>query len=168
MPHNAFNKLFVDELSDLLSAEEQIVAAFPDLINAVSSEDLKEAFEKHFLETKNQVNRLNKIFNMMNVTAPTKYCKAMNGLIAEVKEINAESYPSVVKDAALIGAAQKIEHYEIAGYGTARTFAQLLELNDVADLLQETLDEEGEANKKLTKIAEGGFFVTGVNDIANQ
>lgn len=168
MPQNAFKQLFFEELYDLYSAEKQIIAAFPDLINATSSSELKDAFEHHFEETKNQVKRLDQIFKMLNVTPENMTCKAMQGLIAEVKDYIKENLPAVVKDAALIGAAQKIEHYEIAGYGTARTFANLLDMDKVADLLQDTLDEEGSANKTLTSIAEGGFFVTGINQLANQ
>lgn len=168
MPNNAFFKLFLEELADLYSAEKQIVRAFPELINAVNNPDLKEAFEKHFEETRTQVNRLEQVFTILNITPMQKTCKAMEGLIQEVKDYIAEDIPSIVKDAALIGAAQKIEHYEIASYGTARTFANIMDLDKVADLLQASLDEEGNADEKLTSIAEGGFFTAGVNEIANQ
>lgn len=146
--------LLVDELKDLYSAENQLLKALPKMAKAAANEDLKTAFEEHLEETKGQVKRLEAIFEQLGGSPKGKKCKAMEGLIEEGSEIiNAEGEESV-KDAALICGAQKVEHYEMAGYGCARTFATLLGLDDVANLLQETLDEEGKADQKLTELAE--------------
>jgi ferritin-like metal-binding protein YciE len=154
MKLESLQELLIDELKDLYSAENQLVKALPKMAKAASSPELKAAFEEHLEETKEQVKRLVTIFAQLDGTAKGKKCKAMEGLIEEGSDfIEAEGDESV-KDAALICAAQKVEHYEMAGYGCARTFAQLLGLNEVADLLQETLDEEGNADKKLTELAE--------------
>lgn len=156
--------LLIDELHDLLSSEEQIVEALPDMVSASESADLKEAFESHLKETRGQVRRLEKIFKLLKVEKKEKFCKGTKGLIEECKEVLKDfKTKSPIRDAALISKAQRIEHYEISAYGTARTFASELDLDEVADLLKETLDEEANADKKLTKIAEGGFFKTGIN-----
>src|SRR3989440_12853571 len=118
-----------------------------------SSPDLKAAFEEHLGQTEGQVNRLEKIFKRLGEKPTGKTCKAMKGLVEEGKEIIEEDGEESVLDAALIGAAQKVEHYEIAGYGTARTWAQQVGRQEAADLLQETLNEESEADRKLTRIA---------------
>ena len=110
-----------------------------------------------------QVDRLEKIFEILGTRPQEETCEAMRGLIEEITEVIDASGDPQVKDAVLIGAAQRVEHYEMAGYGTARTFAQQLGLDEIADLLQETLDEEGAANKKLISIAEGGIFTSGIN-----
>jgi ferritin-like metal-binding protein YciE len=125
------------------------------MAKAATNEDLKQAFESHLEETEVQIQRLETIFKQLDISyARVEKCKAMEGLIEEGKEIMEEGLEPDVLDAALICAAQKVEHYEIAGYGCARTFAQLLGHEDIANLLQETLDEEGNADKKLTDIAE--------------
>jgi len=154
MKLESLRELLVDELKDLYSAENQLVKALPKMAKAAASPELKAAFEEHLEETKGQVDRLVTIFEQLEGSPKGKKCKAMEGLIEEGSEfIDADGEDSV-KDAALICAAQKVEHYEIASYGCARTFATLLGLDEVAELLQETLDEEGNADKKLTELAE--------------
>jgi ferritin-like metal-binding protein YciE len=154
MKLESLQELLIDELKDLYSAENQLVKALPKMAKAASSPELKAAFEEHLEETKEQVNRLVTVFAQLDGSPKGKKCKAMEGLIEEGSEVIEAEGDECVKDAALICAAQKVEHYEMAGYGCARTFAQLLGLNEVADLLQETLDEEGNADKKLTELAE--------------
>jgi ferritin-like metal-binding protein YciE len=163
MKFDTLKDALVHELQDLYNAEKQLVSALPKLIDAVSHASLKEAIGAHLDETKNHVLRLEKIFNSLGINGSSETCEAMKGLLEEADElISAEGDPSV-KDALLIGAAQRVEHYEMAAYGTARSFAQSLGLGDVASLLQATLDEEGAADKKLTTIAEDGWMETGVN-----
>lgn len=159
--------LLIDELHDILSAEEQIVEALPDMIKASESPDLRKAFEGHLKETKGQIQRLDKIFKILKVTKKVKFCKATKGLIEECKEVLKEfKTKSPIRDAALISKAQRIEHYEISAYGTMRTFANEVGENEVAKLLKETLKEEEGADSKLTKLAEGGFFTSGINQQA--
>jgi len=155
MKTKGFQDLLELELKDLYSAEKQITKALPKMAKAATNDDLKAAFETHLEETEGQIERLEQIFKQLDISfARVEKCKAMEGLIEEGKEIMEEDLEPEVLDAALICAAQKVEHYEIAGYGCARTFAQQLGHADVADLLQETLDEEGTTDKKLTEIAE--------------
>ncbi len=161
-------ELLIDELEDILSAEEQIVEALPEMASAAQSSDLKHAFESHLKETKGQIQRLTKIFKLLEIEKKEKFCKGTKGLIDECKEVLKEfKSPSAMRDAALISKAQRIEHYEIAAYGTVCTYAEEIDLDDIADLLQETLDEEASADKKLSKIAEGGLLKTGINQKAN-
>lgn len=145
--------LLIHELKDLYSAENQLLKALPKMAKAADSEELKQAFEKHLEQTEEQVARLEKIGKQLGETMKGKKCKAMEGLIEEGKETMEEDAEPVMLDLALIGAAQKVEHYEIAGYGTARTLAELAGEDDIAETLQETLDEEGETDKLLTEIA---------------
>ncbi len=147
-------ELLVDELKDLFNAENQIIKALPRMTKAASSPELKRAFEKHLVETRRQVERLEQIGRALDVKLTGKKCKGMEGLIAEGKELIEEGLDESALDAGLIGAAQKVEHYEMAAYGTARTHAQLLGHGKIARLLQQTLDEEGATDKKLTTIAE--------------
>lgn len=166
--HKDLRDLLIDELHDMLSSEEQIVKALPEMVKAAESPDLKQAFEAHLKETKNQVKRLTKIFKLLKVKRTAKLCQGTKGLIQECKDVLKDfKTKSAIRDAALISKAQRIEHYEISAYGTMRTYANDLDLNTVANLLQETLDEEANADKKLSKIAEGGFFRTGINLQAN-
>lgn len=145
--------LLVDELRDLYDAERQVVKALPKMAKASESDDLRTALEEHLTVTENQVERLEQIFEALNERPAGKKCSAMHGLIEEGQgHLSAKGDPNV-KDAAIIGAAQKVEHYEIAAYGTARAHAENLGKNDIARLLQETLNEEGEADKKLTELA---------------
>jgi ferritin-like metal-binding protein YciE len=150
---NPVEELLADQLKDLYSAENQIIRALPKMAKNATSEQLRVAFERHLEETRNQVTRLEQIADQMGITLRGKKCKGMEGLIEEGKEAM-EEFEDDVLDAALIGAAQKVEHYEIAGYGTARALANLLGLTKVARLLQQTLDEEGRTDKKLTDLAE--------------
>lgn len=146
--------LYVDELRDLYNAEQQLVESLPEMAKAAEDRQLIKAFTHHLAETKGQIKRLERIFEELDVNPKGKTCKAMKGLLAEGKDTIAEDAPSSVKDAALIAAAQRVEHYEIAGYGCVRTFARLLGFEKAAELLQETLDEEGATDKALTHLAE--------------
>ncbi len=146
--------LLVHQLKDLYSAEEQLITALPKMSEAASSSELKQAFDQHLGETRRQKDRLDQAFRMLNCPAESESCPAMEGLVEEGSEIIAAKGDADVKDAALIAAAQRVEHYEIAAYGCARTFAQRLGRSDVANLLQQSLDEEGNADKILTEIAE--------------
>ncbi len=151
---HSLEDLLVEQLQDLYDAETRLVDALPKMHDAAESAELKAAFQEHLTETKGQVNRLEKAFDMLGKESSRETCQAMKGLIKEGDEvINASGDPSI-KDAALIAAAQRVEHYEIAGYGSARNFALRCGRDDVAELLQQTLDEEGGADKKLTQIAE--------------
>jgi ferritin-like metal-binding protein YciE len=145
--------LYVDELRDLYSAENQLVKALPKMAKAANSEDLKAGFEEHLKQTEGHVERLEKIFDGLDKSPKGKKCKAMEGLVEEGSEVIEEEMTPEVKDAALIAAGQRVEHYEMAGYGTVRTYAELLNYDDAAELLQATLDEEGDTNKKLMKLA---------------
>lgn len=157
--------LFEHEISDLYSAETQLVAALPKMAAAASNDELREAFQNHLEETRDHVRRLEDIRGELGLTT-LDICEGMRGLIEEGDEIlNAVGDPAV-KDAALISAAQRVEHYEIAAYGTARTLAGELDLDDAKDLLDQTLDEESNADKLLTKIATGGMLRAGVNQQA--
>jgi ferritin-like metal-binding protein YciE len=147
--------LFVEELRDLYHAEGQLVKALPKIAKAASSQELRQAIEEHLEQTKGHVERLEQVFEELGQRAKGKRCVAMEGLIEEGKELMDQDLEAMVMDAGLICAAQKVEHYEMAGYGTARTWARLLGHHRAPDLLQETLNEEGEADHKLTQIAEG-------------
>lgn len=146
--------LFVEQIQDLYDAENRLVDALPKMADAATSPQLKSAFKDHLTETKGQVNRLETIFSQLGKEAKRESCEAMKGLVKEAEEVVDAKGDSSVKDAALIAAAQRVEHYEMAGYGSARSFAQQLGRHDLAQLLQETLDEEGGADHKLTDIAE--------------
>jgi ferritin-like metal-binding protein YciE len=154
MKLRSLQELYVEELKDLYSAESQLLTALPKMAKAASAPQLNKAFKDHLKETEGQVRRLETIFEKLGTSPKGKKCKAMEGLIEEGKETISEDADPSIKDAALIAAAQRVEHYEMAGYGCARTYARLLGHDDAADLLQETLDEEGSADKKLTKLAE--------------
>ena len=148
------HELFLEQLRDLYSAETQLVKALPEMAQAANEPVLKEGFETHLEETKGHVQRLEEIFSDLDEKPTGKTCRAMEGLIKEGKEtINEEASPEV-KDAALIAAAQRVEHYEIAGYGTVRTYANLMGHSEAAALLQATLDEEAATNQKLTSVSE--------------
>jgi len=154
--------LYVEELKDLYSAEKQLLKAIPKMAKAACSDELRKGFEEHLEQTEGQVARLEEIFEELGVSPRGKKCLAMEGLIAEGKEIMEEDMDENVLDAALIAAAQKVEHYEIAGYGTVCTFAKLLGEDRAAELLQETLDEEKETDVKLTELAETAVNVEAV------
>jgi ferritin-like metal-binding protein YciE len=155
MKLESLHDLFVSELKDLYSAETQMTKALPKMAKAATSDKLRTAFEDHLAETEKQIERLDQIFEELEASPKGKKCKAMAGLVEEGKEIIEEDAEDAVRDAGLIAAAQRVEHYEIAGYGTVRTYAQLLGMDKAANLLQETLEEEAAADKKLTELAEG-------------
>lgn len=159
---NPLEELLVDELKDLYSAENQMVKALPRMAKAAGSPDLRRAFERHLEETRRHVERLDQIGDALDVRLSGKRCKGMSGLIDEGKDMIDEDLEQDALDAGLIGAAQKIEHYEIAGYGTARTHAEMLGYNKIARLLQQTLNEEGATDKKLTHLAENIINVEAV------
>ena len=151
----SLDELYVDQLKDLYSAESQLIKALPKMAKAAGSSDLRNAFEEHLNQTKHQAERIERIFSERGNGSPKgKKCVAMEGLIEEGKEIMQENMAEQVMDAGLIAAAQKVEHYEIASYGTARAWAQQMGYDRDADLLQQTLEEESTANEKLTQIAE--------------
>ena len=141
---------FIEELKDLYDAEKQITKALPKMAKAAENEELKEAFETHLEETEGQIERLERVFELFDETPKGKKCKAMDGLVAEGRELIEEEEG----DAALICAAQKIEHYEIASYGSLVSWARLLGEDEAADILEETLGEEEQADEKLTDLAE--------------
>ena len=155
-----------EQVKDLLSAEKQLVAALPKVAQASHSEELKKAISEHLEETRGHVQRLEQVTGMLGMDASATTCKAMQGLVAEGEEVLAKSGDPVAKDAAIIAAAQRIEHYEIAAYGTARQLADDCGLDAIKDLMDQTLDEESQADKLLTKIATGGMFKAGVNQQA--
>jgi len=154
MPDQGLKELYIDHLKDLYSAENQLVKALPKMAKAASSDELRQGFEKHLEQTKGHVERLEKIFQALGESTKGKTCKGMQGLIEEGSEATKEGYEASVMDAALIGAAQRVEHYEIAGYGTVRSMAETLGEDNHASLLEETLEEEKETDDKLTELAE--------------
>jgi ferritin-like metal-binding protein YciE len=158
--------LYIDQLKDLYNAENQLLKALPKLAKAASAPKLSKAFTDHLAETKTQIERLETIFTELEIKPKGKTCKAMEGLLEEGKETIAEDADPSVKDAALITAAQRVEHYEMAGYGCVRTFARLLGYDEAADLLQLTLDEEGAADKHLTELAESVINIDAVSPSA--
>ncbi len=159
--------VFQEQIEDLHSAETQLVAALPAVADAASDDKLKQAIREHLEQTREHVRRLDKVASELGFSSGGEECKAMAGLIQEGEElVSAHGDPSA-KDAALIAAAQRIEHYEIAAYGTAKVLASELGHDSVKDLLDETLDEESQADELLTKIAAGGLFKSGVNEAAH-
>jgi ferritin-like metal-binding protein YciE len=151
---NSFQDLFVEQIKDLYDAENRLTDALPKMADAATSSQLKQAFESHLRETQGHVARLEQVFRQISLEPKRETCEAMKGLVAEGETmIKAKGDPDI-KDAALIAAAQRVEHYEISGYGTARTFAQRLGLTQAANLLQQTLQEEKAADEKLNQIAE--------------
>jgi len=152
----SLNDLFVEQLRDLYDAENQLIKALPKMAKGANSEELRHGFEEHLEQTKGHAQRIEQIFEQLGEKARGKKCKAMEGLIKEGSETLEEDISNEdVKDAAIIAAAQRVEHYEIAGYGTARTFANLLGQQEAVSLLEQTLQEEKETDAKLTELAEG-------------
>jgi len=152
MTHEDLKDVLVEHIRDLYDAEKQLVKALPKLAKAAESEELSEAITTHLEETKGQVTRLEKVFGLLDVTAKGKTCKGMKGLIEEGNEVAAEE-EGVMRDLAIIAAAQKVEHYEISAYGTARTLAEKLGIDQAAELLQQTEEEEAQADENLTNVA---------------
>ncbi len=148
------NDLLIEEIQDLYSAESQIIAALPKMAQAATDRKLRQAFEDHLEQTKEHKRRLEEVCRLMNQRPNGRTCKAMKGLLEEAEELLKEDTRPEVLDAGIIACAQRVEHYEIAGYGCVRTFAQRLGLHDVEQLLQTTLNEEAAADEKLTQIAE--------------
>ncbi|HXM90054.1 MAG TPA: ferritin-like domain-containing protein [Candidatus Dormibacteraeota bacterium] len=153
MEHQALKELYVDELKDIYNAENQLVKALPKMAKAANSEELRTGFEEHLEQTRGHVQRLEQIFKEMGEKPSGKKCKGMEGLVAEGQEMMEEDFEDDVMDAALISAAQRVEHYEIAAYGTVRTYAELLGEDTAAQLLEQTLEEEKETDQKLTDMA---------------
>ncbi|HEX6961463.1 MAG TPA: ferritin-like domain-containing protein [Lacipirellula sp.] len=164
MKLESIDALFELELQDLHSAEQQLVKALPKMAETASSDELKQAFETHLEQTQEHLQRLEKILGDLNLRAGKHKCKAMEGLIAEAQELVKADGLDSVRDAAMIGAAQRVEHYEIAGYGTARTYAEMLGHADAAQLLQQTLDEEKETDELLSGLALSSVNVEAQND----
>ncbi len=159
MKINTLQDLYTEELQDLYSAETQLVKALPKVIEECSSDELRSAIEDHLDQTKEHVERLDQIFESLDESPKGKKCAAMEGLVKECQETISEDMPEGLKDAAIIAACQRVEHYEIAVYGTVCTFAKLLGREDDLDLLGQTLDEEKEADETLTDIAENTINV---------
>ena len=154
MASESLQDVYVEQLKDLYSAEQQILKALPKLAQAATHADLRSAFQEHEVLTRTHVDRLEKIFSQLGEKPGGHKCKGMEGLLAEGDELLEEHEESEALDAAMIAAAQRVEHYEIAGYGSVRTFANMLGFADHADILQRTLDEEGETDQKLSSLAE--------------
>ncbi|MDR4306781.1 ferritin-like domain-containing protein [Chelatococcus sambhunathii] len=159
--------LLLAELSDIYSAEKQIAQALPELAGKVSSVELKRAFEQHLDETKGQIRRLDKAFEALGVKPQAKTCKAMQGLVAEADELLGEGLAPEVLDVALIAAAQKVEHYEIASYGSLKAYADACGLEAIVDLMDATLGEEKAADEKLTALATSTLNATAVQASAS-
>jgi ferritin-like metal-binding protein YciE len=154
MGSSGLEKVLVDELKDIYNAEQQILQALPKMIKAAESDDLQTAFAEHRKQTEGHVVRLEKVFDLLGQSARTKKCSGMEGLLEEGAELMKEEETGPVLDACLIAAAQKVEHYEIAAYGTVRRYAELLGLDKVADLMEKTLNEEKETDERLSELAE--------------
>ena len=168
MKFNTLHDVYVHQLKDLYSAEKQIVEALPKMAEAASSKELRAAFEEHLQQSQTHLERVHSILNDLNVNPGSVKCEGVEGLIQEGEDVIKTGGKSAAVDAMLISAAQRVEHYEIAAYGSVRTYAKVLGYSDAADLLQQTLDEEGETDKKLTKLAEGGWLSSAINERANQ
>ena len=154
MAKDSLRDLYIDELRDLYSAETQLVKALPKMAKGASNDQLRQGFEEHLRQTSEHVSRLEQIFDALGEKSGGKKCAGMEGLVKEGSEMLKEDFPDDVKDAGIIGAAQRVEHYEIAAYGTVRAFAELLGKSEHVSLLEQTLNEEKETDEKLTQLAE--------------
>jgi ferritin-like metal-binding protein YciE len=163
MKLDSLRDVLQEQLEDIHSAETQLVEALPKMAQAATANELREAIEHHLEETRGHVRRVEEALGELGVSTPTEQCEGMRGLIAEGEEILSMQGDPMAKDAAIIAAAQRVEHYEIAAYGTARQLADDLDMSGIRDLMDQTLDEESNADKLLTKIATGGMFKAGVN-----
>jgi ferritin-like metal-binding protein YciE len=159
-------ELYHDQLRDLISAETQLIEALPEMESLACDRRLRETFSIHCDETRKQIERLTRLFQSHGIPGSGEECQAMKGLIAEARSHVEKTEPGDLRDALLIASANRVEHYEIAAYGAARAFAECLGLDDDAKLLSESIEEEGEADRKLTEIATGGLFRSGVNESA--
>jgi ferritin-like metal-binding protein YciE len=166
MGFHSLNDVLEEQLEDLHSAETQLVTALPKMAQSAHDDELRQAFEHHLEETREHLKRVHEALSEIGVSTPTEVCKGMQGLIAEGEEMIQMPGDPVAKDAALIAAAQRVEHYEIAAYGTARQLADDCGFDAMRDLMDQTLDEESNADKLLTKIATGGMFRAGINQKA--
>ena len=167
MTLNSLHDVFVEQLGDLYSGEKQLVSALPAVASAATSPELREAIEDHLAETQQHVTRLEQVFTALDEPYPTmQKCEGMEGIISEGEHVLRSGGSGPAKDAAIIAQAQRVEHYEIAGYGTAKAMAKELDLSTVQDLLDATLTEEANADQTLTKIATGGLFRSGINETA--
>jgi ferritin-like metal-binding protein YciE len=153
MPNEGLKKLYIDELKGLYNAENQLLKALPKMAKAASSEELRQGFQEHLEQTRGHVERLEQIFKLLDESPKGKKCMGMEGLVKEGSEVMDEDFEDAVMDGALIGAAQRVEHYEIAAYGTVSEFAKILGKNDHVTLLEQTLQEEKETDEKLTELA---------------
>ena len=154
MQNESMRQLYIDELKDLYNAETQLVKALPKMAKASSNAELRQGFEEHLRQTSEHVSRLEQIFEMLDEKPTGKKCLGMEGLVKEGAETMKEDYEDAVMDAAIIGAAQRVEHYEIAGYGTVRALAELMGEDEHVSLLEQTLEEEKQTDEKLTQLAE--------------
>jgi len=159
-------QLYFDQLRDLYSAESQLIAALPDLTNNVTNPELRKTFQKHMGETRSHRARLQDIFCRHGLNPGGEECEAVRGLIRETRKHVVRTRTGILRDAVLIAATNRIEHYEIAGYGTAKAFAECLGYADDADILGTTLEEESDADEAFTKLATGGMFSRGLNEMA--
>jgi ferritin-like metal-binding protein YciE len=165
---NSLHDLYIDELRDLYDAENQLIKALPKMAEASTSEELRQGFEEHLEQTRGHSQRLEQIFERLGEKAKGRKCKGMEGIVKEGSEILEEDIDEDTKDAAIIGAAQRVEHYEIAGYGTARTHADLLGLDEDARLLEQTLEEEKETDQKLSALAENINVQAGEGEVVEE
>ena len=168
MKPNSLHELYVEQLKDLYDAEQQIIKALPEMIEAATSTDLKDALSQHLEITREQANRIENIFGELGEKPKGAKCKGMQGVIAEGDDLVGDIKDPDLRDAAIIAAAQRVEHYEMAGYGTARSYAELLEEENSAQLLQQTLDEEREADQKLTGLAARINVQAGAGDLSSE
>ena len=168
MKLDSLETFYVEELRDLYNAEHQILKALPKMAKAASSPNLEKGFQEHLQQTKGQVDRLDQIFTALGKSSKGKKCKAMEGLLKEGAELLKADAEASVLDAALIAAAQRVEHYEMAGYGCVRTYAKLLGHNEATKLLQQTLDEEKRTDEKLTELAVGSINTEAIEPEANR
>jgi ferritin-like metal-binding protein YciE len=153
MAEKTLKSVFVDELRDIYSAEQQLIKALPKMAKAATSEELRSGFEEHLEQTKEHAARIEKIFSGMGEPVKGKNCKGMEGIVSEGGEVMSEDYEGAVMDAALISAAQRVEHYEMAAYGAVHAYAELMGENEAASLLEQTLEEEKETDQKLTDLS---------------
>ncbi|ASS48747.1 MAG: hypothetical protein A3D31_06630 [Candidatus Fluviicola riflensis] len=167
-PESGFKKLFLDELKDIYWAEKALTKALPKMVKQASSTELIEALEDHLAVTETHIDRLEQVFDIIGEKASGKKCEAMEGLIAEAETIMEETEEGVVRDAGIISAAQKVEHYEIASYGTLVAFANALSESAAADLLEDTLNEEKEADQTLTEIAMSSINIDAANETSEE
>jgi ferritin-like metal-binding protein YciE len=162
MKIRSFDDLYVDQLRDLYSAENQIIKALPKMIKSTSSQELKHAFQEHLEQTRGHAERLEQIFDELDVSSKGPKCKGMTGVLEEGEDLLSDVADPAILDAALIAAAQRVEHYEMAGYGCARTYAHMLGRDRDANLLQQTLGEEKDTDEKLTQLAERAINIHAV------